>query len=162
VLDVLYPASSGDRPDLAPAWAVVELAVYSDERLRRSGWSGEGGDDDCDYCGERDVIWARWCPVSLSLSSEEACVRGHTHRQAGRRGARVDDRRRADAAAHRAQEMAGGSLNVCHRQRGRGEGGQWLAVEGGRYHVQGSYNVVRAGGLMSRLVGCANGSGWRR
>jgi hypothetical protein len=50
-----------------------------------------------------------------------------------------------------AQEMAGGSLNVCHRQCGRGEGGQWLAVEGGRYHVQGNYNVVRAGGLMSRL-----------
>lgn len=49
--------------------------------------------------------------------------------------------------------MAGGLLNVCHRQRGRGEGGQWLAVEGGRYHVQGSYNVVRAGGSMSRLIG---------
>jgi hypothetical protein len=118
---------------------------------------GEGGDDERD-CGERDVICARWCPVSLSLQ-EETCVRAWTNSQTGRRGARVDDRRRADAAA---QEMAGGSLNVCHRQRGRGEGGQWLAVEGGRYHVQGSYNVVRAGGSMSRLVGCANGSGWRR
>ena len=44
----------------------------------------------------------------------------------------------------RAQEMAG-SLNVCHRQRGRVLGGQWLDVEGGRYHVQGSSNVVWAG-----------------
>lgn len=28
-----------------------------------------------------------------------------------------------------------GSLNVCHRQRGRVLRGQWLAVAGGRYHV---------------------------
>jgi len=92
------------------------------------------------------VIWTGWCPVSGSvcLSSEEACVRG----QGGGGGVRgFDDRRRA-AADGRAQEMAG-SLNVCHRrQRGRVLGGQWLAVEGGRYHVQGSSNVVWAGGEM--------------
>jgi hypothetical protein len=78
-----------------------------------------------------------------------------------RGGARVDDRRRA--ADEDEEEMAG-SLNVCHRQRARVLGGQWLAVDGGRYHVQASYNVVWAGGgeqvgLMSRLG--VRVDGWR-
>lgn len=58
--------------------------------------SGEGGGDECDYCGERDVCDMGTVVSGLALlSSEEAYVRGQTHRQAGRRGARVDDRRRA-------------------------------------------------------------------
>jgi hypothetical protein len=61
----------------------------------------------------------------VSLSSEETCVRGQGGAVRG-----FDDRRRVGAD----EEMAG-SLNVCHRQRGRVVGGQWLAVEGGRYHV---------------------------
>jgi hypothetical protein len=162
---VLYPASSGDRPDLAPAWAVelavqlaVELALYSDGHLlHRSGWEMAVMMSVTDYCGERDVIWARWRPVSR-LSSEEAwvrwwvraCVRGRAHSQGGAvRGWMAEEEGGLTAQA---QEMAGGLLEVCHRQRGRGSGGQWLAVEGGRYHVQGSYKVV----------GSANGSGWRR
>lgn len=47
--------------------------------------SGEGGDDECDYCGERDVCDMGTVVSGLALfSSEEACVRARTSSQTDR------------------------------------------------------------------------------
>lgn len=116
---IAVPGLFWRQTGLGAGLVVGGLAVYS-EHLRRAG--GEGDD-------ERDLR-----RKGLDVRDTGTVVSGlarllQKKRARTGRGARVDDRRR------RADEAMAGSLNVCHRQRGRVLRGQWLAEEGGRYHV---------------------------
>lgn len=78
--------------------------------------------------GEGDVTAEKGTGRDMSTVVSGVALLQKKKRARTGRGARVDDRRRAD-------DSMAGSLNVCHRQRGRVLRGQWLAEEGGRYHV---------------------------
>ena len=56
---MLYPASSGDKPDLAPAWGGQSRSLQSKTVHIRADQGGEG--DECD-CGERD-FWTCVCDM---------------------------------------------------------------------------------------------------